>query len=108
MITLLDLFAFSRQYCVTICGMLIPANLLLTSVTLLLLVRQLPTINLRWNAGFAMISAFAMIFHVFTWLAVGVVMTPTYLLLSLAITCLGINSYAIFAPQRFRQLLGIA
>jgi len=107
-ITLFDLFAFSRQYCVTICGMLIPANLLLTSVTLLLLVRQFPTMKLRWNAALAMISACAMVFHVATWLAIGVVMTPTYLLLSLAMTCFSINSYAIFAPHKFRQLLGIA
>lgn len=105
---MLDLFAFSRQYCVTICGMLVPANLLLTSVTLLLLVRQLPIIKLRWNAGFAIVSACAMVFHVVTWLIVGVVMTPTYLLLSLALTCLSINGYAIFAPHQFRQLLGIA
>jgi len=107
-ITLLDLFALSREYCITICGMLIPTNLLLTSVTLLLLVRPFSTLNLRWNAALAMVSACAMIFHVFTWLAIGVVMTPTYILLSLAVTCLSINSYAILAPQKFRQLLGIA
>lgn len=107
MITLLDLFALSRQYCVTICGMLIPVNLLLTSVTLLLLVRPLPMVNIRWNAGLAVVSAGAMMFHVGTWLAIGVVMTPTYILFSLAVTCLSINGYAIFAPQKFRRMLGL-
>ncbi len=105
---MLDLFILSRQYCVTICGFLIPINLLLTSVTLLLLVRQFPTINLRLNASLGIASALGMIFHVATWLMIGVVMTPTYLLFSLAMVCFGINSYAIFAPQKFRQLLGIA
>lgn len=107
-IILLELLAFSRQYCVTICGFLIPLNLLLTSVTLLLLVRQFPTVNLRWNAGLAMISSLAMMFHVYSWFSIGVVMTPTYLLLSLAAFCLVINSYAITAPQMFRKLLGMA
>lgn len=105
---MIDLFALSRQYCVTICGFLIPINLLFTSLTLLLLVRQFPQGNLRWSAGIAIGSALAMVFHVGTWLAVGVIMMPTYLLLSLGMTCLGINFYAIFAPNRFRQLLGIA
>jgi hypothetical protein len=108
MMMLIDLFAFSRQYCVTICGFLIPMNLLLTSVTLLFLVRQFSTINLRWNAGLAILSALAMMLHVYTWLAIGVVMTPTYILLSLALVCFSINFYAILAPQKFRYFLGIA
>lgn len=108
MITLLELFALSRQYCITICGVLIPINLLLTSFTLLLLVRQFPSVNLRWSAGVAITFALAMMLHVGTWLAVGVVMTPTYILLSLGTTCLIINGYALVAPQKFRQLLGIA
>jgi len=105
---LVDLFTLSRQYCVTICGFLVPINLLLTSVTLLLLVRQFPTMNLRLNASLGIASACGMIFHVATWLVIGVVMTPTYVLFSLGVTCLCINSYAIFAPHKFRQLLGIA
>jgi len=106
-IILLELFALSRQYCITICGVLIPINLLLTSWTLLLLVRRFPMIDLRWSAGIAMTVALAMVLHVGTWLAVGVVMTPTYILLALAATCLMINGYAMAAPQKFRQLLGI-
>jgi len=107
-ITLLELFEFSRQYCITICGFLIPINLLLTSLTLLLLVRQFPMANLRWSSGAAIAFALAMVLHVGTWLAVGVVMAPTYILLSLAATCLMINGYALAAPQKFRQFLGIA
>lgn len=85
-----------------------PVNLLLTSLTLLLLVRQFPKINLRWSAGLAIMVALTMVFHVSTWLAVGVVMAPTYILFSLAIICLTINGCAIAAPEKFRQVLGIA
>lgn len=105
---MLHLFEFSRQYCVTICGFLIPTNLLFTSITLLLLVRQFSTVNLRWNATFGLVAACLMFFHVLTWLMVGVVMTPTYILLSLGFTCFSINCYAFFAPIQFRKILGIA
>lgn len=107
-IILIDLFALSRQYCVTICGFLVPINLLLTSCTLFFLVRQFHQKTIRRSAITAMVFSLAMIAHVGTWLVVGVVMAPTYILLSLGMTCLAINSYAYFAPHKVRQLLGIA
>jgi len=96
---LIELFALSRQYCITICSVLVPINLLLSSLTLLLLVRPFPKINIGWNAGLAITAALAMVFHVSTWLAVGVVMAPTYILLSLALICLTINGGAIALTQ---------
>lgn len=107
-IILIDLFALSREYCITICGFLVPINLLLTSCTLFFLVRQFPQNLVRRSAFTASLFALVMIAHVGTWLAVGVVMAPTYILLSLGTTCLAINSYAYFAPHQVRKLLGIA
>ncbi len=41
-----------------------------------------------------------MVMHVYSWFAVGVVMPPTYILLSLAITCLLANLGAILWQRR--------
>jgi hypothetical protein len=41
-----------------------------------------------------------MVYHVITWFMIGVVMLPTYILLSLAITCLLTNFAAILWQKR--------
>lgn len=107
-VTLIDLFELSRQYCITICSFLVPINLLLTCCTLFCLVRQFNHTIIRYSASVAMVFGLAMIAHVGSWLAVGVVMAPTYILLVLGATCLGINYYASFAPDKLRNLLVLA
>lgn len=105
---------FSRTNCIAICAFLVPANLLATLTTVALAAFQRPTIHLRMAFGVASLLAVTMAFHVWTWLAIGVVMAPTYILLFLASLCLTINLSAIafpgwfanfrfFLQQRFQQ-----
>jgi hypothetical protein len=102
------LFEFSRANCVAICGFLVPANLLLTLQTLIFTGLRRPQVQVRQTALLACIPALVMVLHVFTWLMIGVVMAPTYILFTLGSTCLGINFWAITHPQtqaRFLQAL---
>ncbi|WGV26626.1 hypothetical protein [Halotia branconii] len=87
---------FSRANCVSICAFLVPANLIATSLTIILtfLQRQI------WQTvGIASIFAFVMVLHVYTWFAIGVVMAPTYILLCLAISCLLSNLVAVMVRK---------
>jgi len=93
------LFEFSRAHCVAICAFLVPANLLFTLLTLVFVGLGRPQVQVRQAALLAWIPALVMIFHVFTWFIIGVVMAPTYILLWLGSTCLGLNFWAITHPQ---------
>ena len=46
-----------------------------------------------------------MVLHVLTWFLIGVVMLPTYVLLSLGSVSLATNLWAVLAPQSMRRLL---
>lgn len=88
-----------------ICGFLVPANLLATLQTMIFTPwprfrTQLPII-----VTIASLYALAMVFHVFTWFAIGVVMAPTFILLFLASVCLTVNGWAIAHPASLSQLL---
>ncbi|TVP56619.1 MAG: hypothetical protein EA343_23420 [Nodularia sp. (in: Bacteria)] len=86
---------FSRTNCTGICAFLVPANIIATSLTIILTVMRRP-INQVWKSvGLASIFALVMVLHVFTWFMIGVVMWPTYILLSLAISCLLTNFAAV-------------
>ncbi len=95
MLDLNTLAEFSRANCVSICAFLVPANLITTSLTIILTVLQRPTHQIWQVAGIASIFAFVMILHVYTWFAIGVVMAPTYILLCLAISCSLTNLVAV-------------
>lgn len=99
------LFEFSRANCISICGFLVPANLLLTSLTMVLVALLRPEVQIRQAVVVACIPALVMVFHVFTWFAVGVVMAPTFILLFLAGICLAINFCAIAYPQIMARFL---
>ena len=86
---------FSRGYCVQICTFLVPANLLATIQALVMMVLDRPLRD-RLVIGLAGgLYATLMVLHVATWFAVGVVMAPTYVLLSLAVVCLVMNGAII-------------
>lgn len=99
------LFEFSCTNCVAICAFLVPANLLLTLQTIVLTGLRRPQNQVQKAVILACIPALMMVFHVFIWWAIGVVMAPTYILLWLASTCLGINFWAIVHPQSMVNLL---
>ncbi len=99
------LFEFSCTNCIAICAVLVPANLLFTLQTMIFTGLNRPQVQVRQVAVLACIPALVMILHVFIWWIVGVVMAPTFILLWLAITCLGINFWAIAYPQTLARLL---
>ncbi len=105
MFDLNTLFEFSRTNCVAICAFLVPANLLLTLRTIVFTGVRRPPDQVRQTAVLACIPALVMVLHVCTWWMVGVVMAPTFILLGLATTCLGINFWAIAHPQSMVRLL---
>jgi hypothetical protein len=46
-----------------------------------------------------------MVLHILTWLVIGVVMAPTFILFWLATTCLLINIWAIAHPSSLNRIL---
>lgn len=105
MFDLNTIFEFSRTNCVAICAFLVPANLLLTLQTIIFTGLRRPQAQVRKTALLACIPAIVMVLHVFTWLMIGVVMAPTYILLWLGSTCLVTNLWAITNPQSMVSLL---
>jgi hypothetical protein len=99
------LFEFSRHHCIAICAFLVPANLLLTLRTLLLVDPLHSQAQVRWVMVIASFFALLLLLHNFTWFIIGVVMAPTYILLVLACVCLSFNLWAIAHPTSMKQLL---
>ena len=102
MLDLNPLLEFSRTHCVAICTVLVPANLIATSQTLLLLWFRRPLRQLWLMVAVASLYALVMVLHVMTWLMIGVVMIQTFILFGLGATCLCTNLGAI-AYASYRQ-----
>jgi hypothetical protein len=90
-----DLFEFSRTHCVAICAVLVPANLLATLQTMLLVWFRRSPKQIYAMTTVASFYALLLVLHVLTWLAIGVVMLPTYILTFLGSFCLLINLTAV-------------
>jgi hypothetical protein len=99
------LFEFSRHYCIAICAFLVPASLLLTLRTVLLVVQHCCLAQVQKTVVVASFFALILLLHNFTWFVVGVVMAPTYILLGLAGVCLSLNLWAIAYPPSMKQLV---
>lgn len=99
------LFEFSRNYCIAICAVLVPANLLATSQTMLFVWFNRPLVQIYVMAGVASFYALLLLLHVLTWLAIGVVMAPTYILTFLSCVCWMINCAAVLFALHQRNLL---
>ncbi|MBO3463083.1 hypothetical protein G7B40_041420 [Aetokthonos hydrillicola Thurmond2011] len=95
---------FSRINCVSICAFLVPANLLATLLTIILAALHRPFHYVWQSAGFASLFALAMVLHVYTWFEIGVVRVPTYILLSLGLTCLLTNLGAVWFRRYYAIL----
>jgi hypothetical protein len=100
-----SLLHFSHHYCVAICAVLVPLNLLATLQTLIFAGLNRPFSHLWKSAILAIACATFMILHVLTWFIIGVVMLQTFVLLSLAAVCLGINLWALGYPDTVGGLL---
>lgn len=95
-----QLAEFSRCHCGLVCAFLIPANLLATLQTLIFT-------GLGWENRPIILGSFIysllMISHVSTWLMVGVIQAPTFILFGLALLCAGVNTYAGIRSKRMYQ-----
>lgn len=100
-----SLLEFSHSHCVAICSVLVPLNLIATSLTIGLVGLNQNSGRILVAAGLASLAAFVMVLHVMTWFVIGVVMIPTYVLLLLGSVCLGINLWAVLQPRSQRQVL---
>jgi hypothetical protein len=102
MLELNTLSEFSRANCIGICAFLVPANLIATFITMILVFRHRHRLSQQVWQAFAIASFFAvvMILHVYTWFEIGIVRTETYVLLSLAISCLLTNIVAVGLHRR--------
>ena len=87
---------FSRSHCIEICAFLVPANLIATSQTMLFTFLKRSPVQIFTITASAIFYASLMILHVISWLSIGVVMAPTYILLFLGLTCLATNCLAIW------------
>ncbi len=87
---------FSRSHCIGICALLVPANLIATSQTLLFTFLKRSPIQIFTISAGAIVYALLMILHVISWYIIGVVMAPTFILMFLGSTCLVINLIAIW------------
>ncbi|HAZ45357.1 MAG TPA: hypothetical protein DDW76_08015 [Cyanobacteria bacterium UBA11369] len=105
MIDLNTLSEFSRTHCLAICGFLVPANLLATLQTLILVGLNRPKLRVQRATAIAIVCALAMVLHVYTWLAIGVVMPPTYILFALGSVCLSLNVWALWHRESMMRLL---
>jgi hypothetical protein len=96
------IFEFSRNHCIGICAFLVPLNLLTTSLTLLLVYFGRSLTQIRIVTVFASIFALGLFFHVTSWLLIGMVMLPTFILPILAVVCILINFWAgCFVPTGY-------
>ncbi len=105
MLELNQVLEFSHTYCVAICAVLVPLNLLVTVLTLILVASDRPMLQVRQSASVAIVGSVLMILHVLTWFWVGVVQTQTFVLFSLGLCCMILNGWALWRTQRLRELL---
>jgi fatty-acid desaturase len=105
MLDLHTLAEFSRSHCIGICSLLVPANLLSTLFTVILILQHRPSTQIWQAAIAASIFPIIMLLHVYSWFSVGVVMAPTFILLSLAISCLitNLGAMAFHRKLSFRE-----
>jgi cellulose synthase/poly-beta-1,6-N-acetylglucosamine synthase-like glycosyltransferase len=98
------LFEFSRQNCVAICSFLVPAILLTTIATLILVATSQSLTKMCWSRGVASVLASVLFLHVSTWFTIGIVTPITFILLGLGSTCSIINIMAVAYRQEVQML----
>ena len=81
----------SRIHCVSICAFLIPAILITTLQSILLVIFQRRDISLTVSVLLSLSAIAFMVFHVSTWFVIGVVTPVTFIFLGLSLSCLTIN-----------------
>ncbi len=91
MLALESVFEFSRNNCVAICAFLVPANLLATIQTMVLLGLRKSVLLTRLSVAIASVFAITLFLHISTWFVIGVVTPVSFILFSLGTACLLVN-----------------
>ena len=104
MLDLEPIFEFSRQNCVAICSFLVPANLIATITTVILIAKSKSFPAIGRSMGVAVVAAVTLFLHVSTWFAIGIITPVTFILFGLGTTCLVINALAIVYRQQIAQV----
>lgn len=99
------LLHISHTYCLQICALLVPTNMAVTMASMLMVGLEVPRWRICAVASLGISLAITMVMHVLSWLLVGVVMLPTYVLLCLAGVCFSINMMLIYRQPMLRRLL---
>ena len=94
MFDLEPLFEFSRNNCIAICAFLVPANLITTLQTMILVFLKRSILISSLSAAIAITFALTLFLHVATWFVIGVVTPVTFILGALGTTCILINLFA--------------
>ncbi|MFN7658093.1 MAG: hypothetical protein ACK5P3_08120, partial [Dolichospermum sp.] len=71
MLELNTLAEFSRNNCIGICAFLVPANILTTLLTMILVFLNRPLGQVWISTGLACLFASIMVLHVYTWFMIG-------------------------------------
>ena len=100
MFDLEPLFEFSRNNCIAICAFLVPANLIATLQTMILVFLKRSLLVSTLSAAIAITFAVTLFLHVATWFVIGVVTPVTFILSALGATCIVINFVAIFYRRK--------
>ncbi|HAC63953.1 MAG TPA: hypothetical protein DCF68_10545 [Cyanothece sp. UBA12306] len=101
MLDLVALGEFSRNNCIAICSVLVPANLLATLTTLIFVLINKPKNQKRVSVIIAISLAIILSLHVASWWVIGIVKAQTFILLSLSIICLVLNCWAIVQKRNW-------
>lgn len=100
-----SLLEFSHRNCIAICATLVPLNLIATLVTLTLTAINRPKSQILQSISWAISFALLMVLHVMSWLVVGVVRVPTFVLFALVLCCLVLNLWALLHPSTLQQIV---
>ncbi|MEB3311892.1 MAG: hypothetical protein VKJ02_16830 [Snowella sp.] len=95
----------SRMHCVSICAFLVPAMLIATLQSILLVIFQRRQLSLMLSTLLSFSFIGLMVFHVSTWFSIGVITPITFILLSLSTLCLIVNSWLLLKFARPTQTL---
>ncbi|MEB3339374.1 hypothetical protein [Okeania sp.] len=100
-----NLIQFSHTYCIEICGLLVPMNVLASLQPIIFTVLHRPKKEINLMALVASFYALMIIFHVGSWFIVGVVRIQTFILLGFASCSLMTNIWAVIHGSSMRATI---
>ena len=105
MLEINSIIEFSHLYCVAICGVLVPMNVLASLQPIIFTALRRPKNEINLMALVASFYGLMIIFHVGTWFIVGVVRIQTFILLWFASTSLITNIWAVTHGDSMRATI---